>query len=260
MKVLLTGFDREATDRLSAILRDGGHQVLGATGRSSSRTLARVASPEGVVLPAGPAGDTALEWVEDLLGAAVVVRATRDGGGLEGLGGDGAPAAIPAGPPAPLEAAPPPVEERRPRPPEDLSPTLPMLGVPGDLREERSTLPPPARLPAPAAAVAPAVRAAAESLGPDLQAKLRQVRFADYHTLLEVDRAATAYTIREQYQRLRALYTPSGWPWPVEARDIPDLDEIGAGLEDAYTMLGDAGLRARYERALDDAAAAAPRR
>ncbi|MGM0574621.1 MAG: J domain-containing protein [Myxococcota bacterium] len=239
MQVLTVGFDRETTDRLSAALRDAGHQVLGATGRSSGRTLAKVIRPDAVVVPDGAAGQEAWGWVVDLLAGAR--RVALAGGADPAAALAGASGAEALAEPMGRDASPPP------------------LPTPDGEGPERAT-PPAAR--APASAVGPRQAAEDETAPPDLEDKLVQVRFADYHRILEVQPGATAYVIREQYQRLSRLYDPTGWPGPVHAEDVPVLDEIGRGIEDAWAVLGDPELRARYEQALErgSRAAAEPRR
>ena len=68
--------------------------------------------------------------------------------------------------------------------------------------------------------------------------------------MLEVTPSATAYVIREKYRTLGALYSPTGWPGALSAADVPVLDEIRRGVEDAFSVLGEPELRSRYERAL----------
>lgn len=92
--------------------------------------------------------------------------------------------------------------------------------------------------------------ATAEASRERLDAKLAEVRFRDYHRMLEVEPGATAYVVREQYRRLVRRYRPSGWPGRLDPEDLDKLEEIAAGLEDAREVLGEPDLRARYERAL----------
>ena len=84
---------------------------------------------------------------------------------------------------------------------------------------------------------------------PDLSAKLESVRFGDYHQILEVESGATAYVIDEQHERLTTLYSPTGWPGPVSARDVPLLQEAQRGIREAYEVLGDGALREMYDEA-----------
>ncbi len=304
MKVLVSGFDREATDHLSGALREAGHQVLGATGRSSSRTLARVATPEAVLVPTGEAGALARSWLEDLvevLAGARVVEVPRGADVAHLLAQEPSPLHFPGDPapprdPDPLsEASAPGSSEgvprrtstarmagrvpREPRPPGELEPTQPLIEIPG--AEERATsglnLPrvvTPRREPSPlverSAGPIPTaaqpdsgrpgrtLRPTEDMVAPNLAAKLDEVRFQDYHCILEVEADATQYTVREAYQRLSALYSPTGWPWPVAAADVLVLDEIGRGLQDACAVLGEPELRARYERALLEVERARP--
>lgn len=244
MQLLIVGFDRDATDRISVALRDAGHQVLGATGRSSARTLARVVCPDAVLVPEGGAGGQAWGWVVDLLAGARRVPLDPDGDPAAALErGEG----VSLSPPGSGST-----EPERPRLAEPESgrddgadAILPIGAIAGRGPIERASgagAPPGAEVDAPSPA---------SSTPPDLQAKLAQVRFGDYHSILEVKPGDSAPVIREQHQRLSRLYAPTGWPGPVGAEDIPALDEIGRGIDDARAVLGDPELRARYERALE---------
>jgi hypothetical protein len=214
VQILTVAFDRERTDALSRALRDAGHQVLGATGRSSSRTLARVARPEVVLVPLGGPGVDARSWVGDLLEGIPVVPLAEGADPLDAV------RAAAAGPPGRSLAV----------PPEAPGAPTPVAVASSHEAATAATLPP-----------APA---------PDLAGKLAEVRFGDYHAVLEVDAKASAYVIRERFKTLSALYRPTGWPGPLRAEDVPALDEIRRGVEDAFSVLGDPELRARYERAL----------
>ena len=83
-----------------------------------------------------------------------------------------------------------------------------------------------------------------------MAAKLEQVRFGDYHSILEVTPGASAFLVREHYEALSRLYNPSGWPRRLSPEEVHILAEIGEGLREAFTILGHHELRARYERAL----------
>lgn len=116
-------------------------------------------------------------------------------------------------------------------------------------------LPPPAppRLPEHGrSALDPADRGAAESApqDADLASKLAQTRFGDYHSILELEPDASPYAVREQYTRLSRLYSPRGWPRKLGPEDLETLQEVQSGIRDAYLILGEPELRARYERAL----------
>jgi hypothetical protein len=93
---------------------------------------------------------------------------------------------------------------------------------------------------------------------PDLEKKLRQVRFSDYFSILEIGPGASDYEVRGQYERLSALYDPTGWPAPLGVTELAWLVEIRRGLADALDML-DPKHRSRYERALQPSPSA-PRR
>jgi len=229
MRVLTAGFDRDETERIGDLLIAAGHAVLSASGAGSCRTLANSVKPNAVLVPEGSAGDDALTWAPDLLGDARVARVAAGADPLAAI--ESPPRAVSVGPDdatanvaeeaivAAIEAA-----------------TLPALAPPTPRRAAtlRST-----------------------SMGPALADKLGEVRFGDYHAVLEVQPGASTYVIRQQYDSLRDLYTPAGWHAPVGPTDIASLQEIGHGLDDAFAVLGHPPYNARYEAAL---AASAPTR
>ena len=57
--------------------------------------------------------------------------------------------------------------------------------------------------------------------------------------------------MRQQYDALKQLYTPSGWHEPVGPDEIDSLGEIGQGLDDAFSILGHPTYQSRYESALE---------
>lgn len=230
MTVLLAGFDGLDTERISVQLRESGFSVVGASGRESARTLAQGTSAGMVVVPDGDPGDQAWGWIADLIpGARVVsVGSTESAGQLiERLRQVSAvletqSVATPSASEAPMTALP---------------------GLPTGLTVE--SFAPPA-IPEPGASPV----AASNLQGtPDLTAKLDAVRFGDYHQILEIEVGATAYVIDEQHERLVTLYSPTGWPGPVSARDVPLLEEAQRGIREAYEVLGDGALREMYEEA-----------
>jgi hypothetical protein len=235
MTVLLAGFDGLDTERISVQLREAGFSVVGASGRESSRTLATSTSPRLVVVPDGAPGEKAWSWLVDLLTDArvVSVAANESAGSLMGrlrqvsaaVEADGV--IIPSGEDAPVTALP---------------------GLPTGMALETTA---PALL---MASAGPLASARAASGAPDLAAKLSAVRFGDYHQILEVEPGATAYVIDEQRDHLLALYSPTGWPGPVSAGDIPLLEEAQRGISEAHEILGSATLRELY----DDAHTGAP--
>jgi curved DNA-binding protein CbpA len=91
-------------------------------------------------------------------------------------------------------------------------------------------------------------------LHPELTAKLSQVRFADYFALLEVEPDASTWVIREGHDRLARRFSARGWPHRLSPAELEALDEVGRGLADAFLVLGDDELRARYQRSLAAAA------
>ncbi len=241
MKVLVAGFDEAATERLSVALRAAGHHVVGVTGRESCRALVRAVGPDRVLAPAGDGEVLVAEWLADLDAVPPLValapgeppetalappRVTT--GRVTPMAPEPAPRPAPAARPAP---APPAVPSAPPRPPD----------------------PPPRALePEPWLNDAPP---APQPGQPNIASKLAQVRFGDYHSVLETTAAASAWEVREQFVHLARLYSPAGWPSRLSPEDIDMLVEIGRGLRDAYGILGDPELRTRYERALTEASA-----
>ena len=230
MTVLLAGFDGLDTERISVQLREAGFSVVGASGRESSRTLASSTSPRLVVVPDGAAGEKAWSWVVDLLTDARVlsVASGESAGALIGRLRQVAAA---------VEA------DTVSTPADEHAPVTALPGLPTGMALE---------------IVAPALHAAplAAPLGkptssgaPDLAAKLSAVRFGDYHQILEIERGATAYVIDEQRDQLLALYSPTGWPGPVSAQDIPLLEEAQRGISEAHEILGSPCLRELYDDA-----------
>jgi hypothetical protein len=243
VNLLAVGFDRAAQERLSAALSEAGHQVLAASGQVSARTLARSATPDALVVPGGPAGELASSWVADLLPGlrAFVLPADADPDEAVAMVGRARP------PAAEHTPAPPEVSVGAPAPSTVLT-----HAARGEVADVVTADPAPRSRPGDLARPAGDTRIAS---------KLAQVRFGDYHAILETSEGASAHVVREQHERLRRLFTPSGWAGAVGALDIAHLEEIARGLEDAFTILDDPELRARYERALESAGrrpAAAP--
>ena len=228
MTVLLAGFDGLDTERISVQLRESGFSVVGASGRESARTLAQGTSAGLVVVPDGEAGERAWSWISELLPSARVVSVTANESAGELIGR--------------LRQVSAAVETQSVIAPADSEgPVTALPGLPTGTVEAFS---PPAAPSSAATVVAPT------SLGtPDLSAKLDSVRFGDYHQILEVEVGATAYVIDEQHERLVDLYSPTGWPGPVSARDVPLLQEAQRGIREAYEVLGDGALREMYDEA-----------
>ncbi len=229
MTVLLAGFDGLDTERISVQLRESGLSVVGASGRESARTLAQGTSASLVVVPDGEPGERAWSWIVDLLPSARVVSVTARESASELIGRIRQVSAA-------VET------ENVSTPSSSEAPVTALPGLPTGVTLE--TFAPPT--------VPERVMAAGTStmLGaPDLSAKLESVRFGDYHQILEVEAGATAYVIDEQHERLFTLYSPTGWPGPVSARDVPLLQEAQRGIREAYEVLGDGALREMYDEA-----------
>ena len=227
MRILTAGFDRKQTEQLGGTLLAGGHAVLSASGPSSCRTLASTIRPDVVMVPSGARGHQALGWAPDLLAGVPVTHLAPGADPVAALDGtsvahDGEPSALTSPESTPVMAPPPPVATRAPV-------ALDERGRPTSLRPTRDT--------------------------PDIKSKLDQVRFGDYHTILEVQPGATTYVIRQHYDTLRQLYTPTGWPVAVGPGEIEQLREVGRGIEDAFCVLGHPPYQARYEAAISSTAA-----
>jgi hypothetical protein len=236
---MVVGFQSEEMRVLTHELRAAGHHVLGAVGKQGAHTFLRAAEWEVVLVPRGGAGDKARSWVEELGLALPVIAVPANAEATEWLarfarGESPEPAMVE--PPVPPEApvAPEPIIEVVPAP----EPVEPLAeGLPASRRRRR-----------------PETRAEPEPEGrephPDLVSKLAQVRFGDYHSILEVEPGGSPYAIREQRERLAHRFSPRGWGGRLSREEIDMLDEICRGLADAWTVLGDPELAARYERAL----------
>ena len=135
--------------------------------------------------------------------------------------------------------------------PGDVQPAAPEAAEPApnpgvvDVREAPAA---PARRATPGSAPRP--RRQPSLTTPDLAAKLEDVRFGDYHSILEVTPGASPFLVREHFDALSRLYNPTGWPHRLTADEVHILAEIGEGIREAFAILGHSELRARYEQAL----------
>lgn len=123
------------------------------------------------------------------------------------------------------------------------------LAVPGAL-----PLPPPrgARLrPSPAPPPGRSASAASElSVAiARVQSKYAQVECADYFSLLEIPREATAQEIQRAHERLRPQFLPSAVPYRCRMAMDRELRQIIVLLDEARTVLLDDELRAAYRDA-----------
>lgn len=80
--------------------------------------------------------------------------------------------------------------------------------------------------------------------------KLREVREEDYFTLLEVQADASSGEIFEAYLTLSQRFDVELWPVDAYRNLAVELDEIRESLQDAWNVLGNSYLRARYRAAL----------
>lgn len=125
MQLLIIGFDEEETRELSRVLRAAGHAVLGAQGRHGARTFIHAVTPDAIVVPEGPRGEAAAEWLADLpvaprfvpLAVSADAAATLD----RRLSGAPEPA---SSDPAPATSVSPPDEAPPPIPPPPRAPSL----------------------------------------------------------------------------------------------------------------------------------------
>ncbi|MDF1561554.1 MAG: response regulator [Deltaproteobacteria bacterium] len=83
-----------------------------------------------------------------------------------------------------------------------------------------------------------------------IEEKFRQALDADYFEILGVTRDATAYEIKEAYERLSREMQPARYADVIYQDLWGKLEEIRRGLDDAYDVLRDEGLRADYLSAL----------
>lgn len=247
VNVLVAGFTAPETQRLSDALLAAGYRVMGAEGRQGARMFVQAASPDVVLIPSGPERDRVLAWFADLdqpllfadvpVGASAEVLARRvQQAEAQALDGplhtrpserpdfpDSAPTFAP---PAPVAAPAPPTAPTSPSTARARRPVHPPTPDPDEVRE----------------------------VHPELVSKLAQVRFGDYHSILEVEPGGSPYAAREAFERLSRRFSARGWPHRLQPEEIDMLDEIGRGLSDAHVVLGEPELRARYERALAGAA------
>ena len=238
MKILVAGFDRSTTEALTQRFRDDGHHALGASGSSATQTLVRAAHPDQVVLPDGDRGEEVTEWLDD-------------------LGYAGHRRVLPlADVPALVDEASvlaPPASQTKDEDKSDsakvvVAPQAQEVGV--DAPSQAVALSSARRDVSLREGVASALSASREL--PDLAMKLRQVRFADYYEVLELSANDADYQVAENFQRLCRDFQPEGWPARLSEEQLAQLVEVGRGIRDAYSILGDPELRRRYEKAQRD--------
>lgn len=252
MTVLVAGFDGAATDRLTRALTAAGYDAAGV-GAGLAPTLAAASKPEAVLVPAGPVGAAVRRTIEDVAPhlrflpvppeGALPLAALRERPGpsvnarpdAEALSADRPDTAAPDGesPEAEVVAAPEPLVRGPDRPGPPATPERPA----------------PRSGPVLPQGEAPPSGGLTTRLTAQRAAKLRAVRFFDYHAILEVKPSSPAYVIEERYETLRRAFEPTSWPARLGAQELAELLEILDGLRDAHVVLGDATLRARYERA-----------
>lgn len=266
MRILTAGFDHTRSERLGQALSEAGHSVLSASGAASCRTLASSVTCDLLLAPEGSVGDEALTWAADLLRGVSVVRvgpeddpvalldalkgARPDAGqATEEVDEEALVAAISGA--LDSESAATSTPERRDT--EHVSEASILASI-SDEREALSALPAPPTPPLASTLLANPRRSAtlrsAQGV-PSLSAKIHDIRFGDYHAILEVQPGASTYVVRQQYDALRELYTPSGWPQALNSADIDALAEIAHGLDDAFSVLGHPTYQSRYEAALE---------
>jgi len=239
VNALVVGFDVEETRRLSHELRSAGHQVLGAVGKQSAWTFLRGITPDVVIVPTGADGARARGWVLEVAAEAAFVEVPNGADAVVRL------ARFSRGEPTEPAPAPEPPPEPPPEPAPEPAPTpTPTPELPTSRRSRRPEAPdedPQTREP-----------------HPDLVSKLAQVRFGDYHSILEVEPGGSPYAVREQRDRLARRFSPRGWPGRLNPDEIDILNEISRGIADASLILSDPELAMRYERALAGARPADP--
>jgi hypothetical protein len=268
MRILTAGFDHARSEQLGQRLTDAGHLVMSASGVSSCRTLASSVVPDVMLVPEGVVGDDAQGWAADLLGETAVLRLSADTDPVEALDEVRGPrgdagrateqlneavivAAMETSPEEGTRGAT--ADRRASAATEHLSEPALLAAMEGDQRQLAALPNPPAPSVTAAALETPrrAVTLRSTHTGPTLTDKLHDIRFGDYHAILELQPGASAYVVRQQYDLLKHLYTPSGWHAPVGPAELDSLTEIGQALDDALSILGHPTYQSRYEMALD---------
>lgn len=91
-----------------------------------------------------------------------------------------------------------------------------------------------------------------EDPAPDvaIMEKWKDVAFGDYFQILELEREASPYRVKEQAERLKEAFSPEHWPHELHPKELGLLNEILAGLADAEAVLSNRELRKAYERGL----------
>jgi hypothetical protein len=275
MRILTAGFDHTRTEHLGQRLTDAGHSVMSASGASSCRTLASSVTPDVLLVPSGEVGEQAAGWAAELLTETVVLELKVDADPVAAVDALKGPRTAQDHPTEQIEEADlvaaltrsgAPLTEQRSEASvlaaithaetpmtELLSEAAILATIPG-IAHDLHTLPNPPVPMAPKSVLDTPRRSAilrSTSVGPSLTDKLNDIRFGDYHAILELQPGASTYVVRQQYDSLKQLYTPSGWHEPVGPTEIDSLSEIGQGLDDAFSILGHPTYQSRYESALD---------
>lgn len=271
MKVLVAGFPAQDRERISEQLQARGHQAL-CVGAKIAVTMAPSFQPDWVIVPPGDDGVAVRESLIAVLDGAVFQIANA-ADAVEGgpdmrpdnqWRRDGKPSGSHrvATPPVTAERA---VADVVSMPSssseESAAPrqAAPVSAEAIDMVTAPASPPAGGAVPVGLAASRPEPRFVEADFqvgrreptltAPDLEAKLEQVRFGDYHSILEVSRAASPFLVREHFDALSRLYNPTGWPHRLSVDEVHHLAEIGQGLREAIAILGHHELRARYESA-----------
>ena len=80
----------------------------------------------------------------------------------------------------------------------------------------------------------------------------RMVDEADYFALLGVRRDASSFEVQRAFEAARRDFSPESFPPELRRELARELDEIGRSLDEAYWILRDDQLRARYAANLLD--------
>ncbi len=217
MKVLVAGFEASERERISSELRSEGHHAL-CVGVDIAVAMAPGFGPDEVIIPPGSVGQAAREALSDVLDGVPVRTA---GAARE---------------PAPADSS-------------SMDAGVALSGGVSAAAGETGAVAFSDPSGADGAAT-PGLRRPTSLTPPDMAMKLGQVRFGDYHCILEVTPGASAFLVREHYEALSRAYNPAGWPHRLTPQEVHILAEIGEGIREAFTILGHKELRARYERAL----------
>ena len=80
---------------------------------------------------------------------------------------------------------------------------------------------------------------------------MKRIRDQTYYELLEVGRGASTEEIQNAYRRTKELFSSKSVAI-YSLLEIEELEKVNVSIDEAYRVLTDEGLRAEYNRKLDD--------